>query len=832
MSPRGRLLVLLLGLFWSGASVASEPVYIGVMEFVSKGGIAQDKADVLADMLTEEISHLGNVRVVNRSDIIEMLTLEKQKRLAGCTDKECLSEIGGALGVRWMVSGNVSRFGDVYLLNLKLIDVKRAQVSGRVARRIRGGEERLMEEISDAAQELFGDVAERLGLSLSERVTIAARHAQSISESPSAVTVIAREDIEASGATNLADLLRLVPGMDVILVSPAFTAVTARLIWTNENFHHLLLVDGREANIELLGQPFWELQPFSLGDIERIEVIRGPASSLYGANAFAGVVSITTRAIQDEPSLWLSLAGGEVAYTALNGRASTRIGNWGFSVSGGADLSGKFLDSRELGRRLWKVRSVVEHRWSDSERAYLDVGISDGTGPLSGGLGDIDGSLVQRTARLAYEARDLRGHIYWNQWLAGLGIRAPLTYGGIHMADMIETEVEGHTLHGDLQLTLTEPLDSFLVIVGGGGRVSWVGSDQFLDASTFADKESSRYHRPGAEFWEARGGAFLHVELFPAHWVTVTGGLRLDYNTATGEFASPRLASVFRLASGHYLRVGTSRAFRKPSCVELNFHPMVEFPEGSPFAGTAQDEFLEFMTKVVGNRQLEDEELWSIETGYLGRFFEDRLAVGVDLYWNLYRKIAEMDPKIVTDERGLPDLDQSSMMNANASEGVDVLGGEFSVRLDVSRSVALRASWSHRQVFDHTRGRRDVENPKNLITVGGRFWTEAGMLGSLYLFSRSDFWDLHVYNPVGIMEPLLKHHFENVFLLLGKIGWRWRLRDSSEFEAGVKLFLPVSPFSPPYFRYREEGGGELSSGKGYGGDELRRMLTFYLEGSF
>jgi hypothetical protein len=73
---------------------------------------------------------------------------------------------------------------------------------------------------------------------------------------------------------------------------------------------------------------------------------------------------------------------------------------------------------------------------------------------------------------------------------------------------------------------------------------------------------------------------------------------------------------------------------------------------------------------------------------------------------------------------------------------------------------------------------------------------------------------------------------ENVVLILGKVGWRWKLARSLELEAGVKLFLPVSPFAPPYFRYREKGGGATPTGEYYGGDELRRMLTFYLEGSF
>jgi outer membrane cobalamin receptor len=140
-------------------------------------------------------------------------------------------------------------------------------------------------------------------------VESAARHKQEIGMSPSAITVITREDIEASGANTVADLLRMVPGMDVAVASPFVTAITSRLYWTYENNHYLVLVDGREANIELFGQSAWEMQPIELEDIQRIEVIRGPGSSLYGANAFAGVVSITTRAVPEKTSGWSSHCG-------------------------------------------------------------------------------------------------------------------------------------------------------------------------------------------------------------------------------------------------------------------------------------------------------------------------------------------------------------------------------------------------------------------------------------------------------------------------------------------------------------------------------------------
>jgi TolB-like protein len=144
---------------------AAEPVSVAVMEFTSKGGVTQDQMDALSDLLAKEIEGLGDFRVIGKSDIASMLTLEEQKqRLSACDDQACLAEIGGALGVRWVVIGNVSLFGDTYLLNIKLIDVEKARVAGRASRSVTGGEGNLVAELPAATAELFGPVADRLGV--------------------------------------------------------------------------------------------------------------------------------------------------------------------------------------------------------------------------------------------------------------------------------------------------------------------------------------------------------------------------------------------------------------------------------------------------------------------------------------------------------------------------------------------------------------------------------------------------------------------------------------------------------------------------------------------
>ena len=661
-------------------------------------------------------------------------------------------------------------------------------------------------------------------------VESAARHKQEIGMSPSAITVITRKDIEATGANTIPDLLRIVPGMEVMVVSPFFTALTARLYLTNENNHFLVLIDGRECNVELLGQPPWEVQPIMLEDIERIEIIRGPGSSLYGANAVAGVISITTRAVPEATSGWARIIGGEPGMLAVGARGTTTVGNWGFSLNAGADFSGAFGDPRMKTKEVFKARAAADYRWSESRRLTLEVTLSKSEGAFSTGLGFIEGEYNLSTFRAAYRSEDLRGHLYWMYTPVHSNLTGELQYGGINLAEFVKTDIEMHTIDGEVQWTMPAFWDPLLLIAGAGGRFSFMGSDQLLDAETFSDITSPDYHQPGVGHWEARGSFFVHAELAPTEWVTVTGGTRFDYNTETDIFLSPRLAAVFRPVTGQFIRLGVARAFRKPAYFETGAHPIATFPVDSPLTGPAQDKFLEFLTRVAGNSRLNNEELLSFEVGYLGQYFDGTLSVALDLYYTLHTELIYLKSRIVADDTGLPDLDLSSFMFEQGFPSLSIFGGELTIRYNPNKNISLLFSWTHREAFE--KGKIDHTNPKNLLTLGGRFTTPFGLLGGLYAFSRSEYLDEAVENPAGLLEPMQTMEMDNVLLLLGKIGWRWEPAAEYKLEAGVKLFLPVSPFSGPHFRYYEKGGGISNTGLWYGGQQLSRTVTGYLQGSF
>lgn len=656
-------------------------------------------------------------------------------------------------------------------------------------------------------------------------VELAARHKQDIGMSPSAISVITREDIDASGAETIADLLRMVPGMEVVLSSPFFFSVSARLNRNTENHLFLVLIDGRQANDELIGATMFHVQPIFLDDIERIEVIRGPVSSLYGTNALAGVISITTRGVPQQTSGWARVSAGEPGLIMAAARGSAMIGEWGVSLSGGGDRSGTFVDYRMPGRRTWMFRAVAERHFSEEGLFLVEAGISRGEGRVTTAMGMLNFVHDLRTVRLRYQDGDLQGQLCWVQSPLRGSVGNDLVFSGVRLAEIKPTFVDAHTLEGEVQWKLPRFYDPLVIIVGGLGRGSYVTSDDFIDEG-YADVTSPYYHKPGTETRDGRAGIFVHGELAPINWMTVTGGVRLDYNNITGFFLSPRLAAVFQPVAGQFTRMGVARAFRAPSFQEARLHFQVGFPDDSPITGPGQNDFQEFLSRSVGNSSLDSEELLAFEAGYLGKFLDGRLAVSLDLYYNIYSKFIDFRSDMVMGERGLPDLRLSQVQFFNVEKTLNIVGGELGVRYNPTKHLSLLASWAHREELDYDTA------PKNILTLGGRFRTGGGLLGSLYMFYRSGSWERGVENPEGIMAPTTTEYLDQAMLFLGKLGWVWETGKGFDLETGLKLFLPFSPFSGRLFNYYERGGGETAYGQYYGGLELGRSLTAYLQGSF
>ena len=138
--------------------------------------------------------------------------------------------------------------------------------------------------------------AEEQAITFEEQVVVtASRSEQQLVNAPAAVSLVTTQTIQNSPATNVGDLLRSVPGVNVMQTSARDFNITARGATSTLSTSQLALVDGRSVYLDFFGMVMWDLVPSSPQDIRQIEVIRGPASAVWGANAMTGVVNVITK---------------------------------------------------------------------------------------------------------------------------------------------------------------------------------------------------------------------------------------------------------------------------------------------------------------------------------------------------------------------------------------------------------------------------------------------------------------------------------------------------------------------------------------------------------
>src|SRR6476661_7739592 len=145
-------------------------------------------------------------------------------------------------------------------------------------------------------------------------ITSVSKQKQRVSQAPAAVSVISQDDIRRSGLNSIPELLRLSPGLNVARLTGSITAVSSRGF--NDVYANKLLVvmDGRTLYTPLFSGVYWDTLDYVLQDLERIEVVRGPGATLWGANAVNGVINITTKSAKDTQGLLVAGRAGNEEY--------------------------------------------------------------------------------------------------------------------------------------------------------------------------------------------------------------------------------------------------------------------------------------------------------------------------------------------------------------------------------------------------------------------------------------------------------------------------------------------------------------------------------------
>ena len=143
-----------------------------------------------------------------------------------------------------------------------------------------------------------------------QEVTTAGRKPEPLYRAASSIDVLTQERIHRSGATNIPDVLRLAAGLQVARVNSGAWAISARGINLNPSNKMQVLMDGRVLYTPLFSGVFWDVQDYVIDDLDRIEVVRGPGATLWGANAINGVINIISRNAKDTQGVYLQAGGG------------------------------------------------------------------------------------------------------------------------------------------------------------------------------------------------------------------------------------------------------------------------------------------------------------------------------------------------------------------------------------------------------------------------------------------------------------------------------------------------------------------------------------------
>ncbi len=224
----------------------------------------------------------------------------------------------------------------------------------------------------------FRDFAELdLEAMLNTEVITASKRVQKISEAPNAINVINADDIKRSGAVDLPDLFRMVPGVDVANIYGNCYGVSSRGF--NERYAQrmLVMIDGRSIYTPFFGGVFWENEEIFLEDIKQIEVIRGPGATLWGANSVNGVINIITKDPEEDQGFMVTGKVGNKRFRENVTRYSDTIADkLSFSLTGGYREDEGTRGVNDY-RRVPKVTGRLKYRFSDHSLLHFYAGVNE-----------------------------------------------------------------------------------------------------------------------------------------------------------------------------------------------------------------------------------------------------------------------------------------------------------------------------------------------------------------------------------------------------------------------------------------------------------------------
>jgi iron complex outermembrane receptor protein len=506
-------------------------------------------------------------------------------------------------------------------------------------------------------------------------VSSATRLTQARSETPAAVTVIDRDMIKASGARQIADLFRLVPGFQVADVNGYKATVTYHGLSDEYSRRMQVLIDGRSIYSPLLGGVFWSEIPVAIEDIERIEVVRGPNAATYGANSFLGVINIITRHPSQDPGTFIKAAVGDhhIRDGLIRQGWATNASDVRLSIGYRADNGFQNVtDSSHV--PFANLRG--DFRLSTADTLEVQLGASNaseqiGTGTIldPGRITDTTSHFEQlRWHRSLGAGEEFSAQLYHNYRRFTDDYIVPYNLGPPFGLVQIPVSFDATDERYDLELQhILNPFQNWRFVWGVGTRADYVRSVHWFNRSdTLEDRQ---YRLFGNAEWRATPETIVNA------------GAMLEKTDMGDTDLSPRLAVNYHLTPDHTLRAAASKALRTPRIVEQKGNETVSYQN------------ILLYQNIVGPGTLKPEVMHSYELGYFGQIPEQHLT------WDL-RLYRDQLSDVVTETRISSAAPLSSFQAYGfRNEGMVTVDG-IDAQLDYSPSRDNRIILTHAQMFD------------------------------------------------------------------------------------------------------------------------------------
>lgn len=639
-------------------------------------------------------------------------------------------------------------------------------------------------------------------------VVTASRYGQDPLDSPSTISVITADDIRLSGATNVPDLLRRVAGVDVMSLSSANPSVGIRGFNSELSNKVLWLVDGRTVYWDFLAAPLALNLSFGLDEIERIEVIRGPGSASYGANAMTGVINIITRAPGQGPKLRVSASGGAPGFLNASAATSGTAGRFGWRFGAGYEQEGRWAKedrpledgptspwttNQDLASRKLRADGRIDTSFGKSGFASLSGGYTDGFLEFYniGALGNygVEGQTHHLRGDVAWDP--VRLVTYWNHedvrtgpWFDDLDERRALDAQVRNDVVQVEVEATPSFTTGEVHHQLG---------LGAGYRYK----------STAFDYLQGGYDQPWIEhhLW-----AFAQEQL-RWRWLGVVASLRVDRHPLlpVSKTLSPRGALLFRVTPDTSLRLSGGTAYRAMAAVESYMDFALDTPAAGYFIRDYGGE------TAPGSPGLNPERIVTVELGAHDQSSAWH-ALDVTAYWNRVTNLIGLDD--VTPALAPYDASANGFLAGttgwiNGDDLYDAFGGEAELEVFPVDGLDAFANVSIERIFERGVEGTVIDGSTSLARVNfgasyrAPFRMDFSFTGH-YLSPQA--WRLREFDGDGRLVTSVSD-VNGRFLMSARIAGR--PLPTPNLELALTLWNPTGFFTP----YQEHPKGQPVGGR-------------------